>query len=179
MYISLALMKSKAKKHTSKNKSPKSTDKTVNTEKPSYAIAGFVRRFAAFIYDGLLNIAIWMVVSALWLKIFYSVTGKAPEDTMAQQLTLFPLLLLSSFTFYGWFWTHGGATLGMQSWRLRAVRSDGQTMTWLDAFKRYCFAAVFNLIAGIGLLWCLFDKEKNAIQDHLSDTRVIFIPKEK
>lgn len=170
-------MKSKAKKQSKKKAPTETSQQTVGSEKPSYAIAGFVRRVAAFVYDGLVNIAIWMVVSAIWLKVYYSITGNAPEETLSQQLTLFPLLILSSFIFYGWFWTHGGATLGMQAWRLRAVRSDGQSLTWLDAVTRYFFAALFNLIAGIGLLWCLLDKEKCAIQDHLSHTRVIFVPK--
>ena len=30
-------------------------------------------------------------------------------------------LFLVSFAFYGWFWTHGGKTLGMRSWRVFLV----------------------------------------------------------
>jgi len=146
--------------------------------KPQYEVAGFGRRFGALIYDLLLLIGVWLSTTLLFVTIFGLFNGgQGPESSTLLQITLFPLLLLNTFVFYGWFWTHGGKTLGMQAWRIRAVTENGHQMTWLSAFKRAFFAAPLMLLGAIGLLWVLINRENNALHDLLSNTRVVHIPK--
>lgn len=144
-----------------------------------YEIASLLRRFAALVYDLFLNFALWMVISAVYVKVFYEITGVAPEESGLLQWTLFPLLLLGSLLFYGWFWTHGGRTLGMQAWRLRTVTDEGQPLNWLQALQRAGYAFLTNALFGVGLLWCLIDNGGNTLYDWLSHTRVVLEPKQK
>lgn len=162
-----------------KKKKSKAQDKTTpENTKASYSQAGFFRRLAALIYDFLLNLGIWMVTTGIYIAVFVSITDEPPGESLILQLTLFPLLFASTFFFYAWFWTHGGKTLGMQAWRLRAVTSDGNPMTIKDCLMRTIAAIPLISLFGIGLLWVLLDRENTALHDHLSKTRVIYIPKE-
>jgi hypothetical protein len=81
------------------------------------------------------------------------------------------------FLFYGWFWTHGGQTLGMRTWRLRLVRADGGPITWHITAIRFGSALLALAPLGLGLWWALFDKDKRAWHDRLSGTRLIVTPK--
>ena len=69
-------------------------------------------------------------------------------------------LLAISFGFYGWFWTHGGQTLGMRAWRLKALTADGQAVSWRHAIIRVAAAHVSLFALGLGYLWLLIDREK-------------------
>lgn len=165
-----------AKKKKSKN-SPK-VKATPEEVKPSYEQAGFFRRLAALVYDFLLNLGIWMAVTGIYIAIFVSITDEPPGESLILQFTLFPLLFGSTFFFYAWFWTHGGKTLGMQAWRLRAVTNDGNPMTLKDCVIRTAASLPLISLFGLGLLWVLLDRENTALHDHLSKTRVIYMPKE-
>jgi uncharacterized RDD family membrane protein YckC len=79
--------------------------------------------------------------------------------------------------FYGAFWTRQGHTLGMASWRLRVERNDGERLTWSDTLRRLLAAVLSWLPAGLGWVWCLFDREHRTWHDTLSRTRVIVVPK--
>jgi uncharacterized RDD family membrane protein YckC len=83
-------------------------------------------------------------------------------------------LLLVAFLFYGWFWTHGGQTLGMRAWRLRTVNRDGSPVRWPRAALRFALAIVAWLTV-IGLLGCAVDG--HALHDRLSGTKVLRLPK--
>ncbi|MGI8740131.1 MAG: RDD family protein [Gammaproteobacteria bacterium] len=77
-----------------------------------------------------------------------------------------------SFLFFGWFWTHGGQTLGMSTWRFRVIQNNGATITWSQALLRLLTAAISWLLFGAGFLWCLFNREKLALHDIVSGTRL-------
>ena len=77
------------------------------------------------------------------------------------------------FLFYGWFWTHGGQTLGMRAWRMRVVAADGKQVNWLQALIRFHAACLSWILLGTGILWALFDSRKQTLHDHLSKTLLI------
>jgi uncharacterized RDD family membrane protein YckC len=83
------------------------------------------------------------------------------------------LLVLLSFLFYGWFWTHGGQTLGLRAWRLRIERVDGRPLSWLDAARRFAASATLLVPPGLGLVWMLVDRRRACWHDRLSNTRVV------
>src|SRR3546814_5261508 len=46
-------------------------------------------------------------------------------------------LFVVGLGFFGWFWTHGGQTLGMRVWRVRVRRDNGDSLNWVSAAVRY------------------------------------------
>lgn len=137
-----------------------------------YQPAGLLRRLAAAVYDALLWLAIVFVATALLLPF----TGGAP---IAPGNPLYSsYLLFVSFFFFGWFWVHGGQTLGMRAWRLRVQQRDGRPITWWHALLRFLAAIVSWGCAGLGLLWILVDREKMAWHDRFSESVVVRVPKD-
>ncbi len=83
-------------------------------------------------------------------------------------------LLIISFIFYGWFWTHGGQTLGLRAWRLQVLTFDCQPITWLQAFKRFSIAIVSWGALGLGFLWAIMNEKKHCWHDTLSKTAIFY-----
>jgi uncharacterized RDD family membrane protein YckC len=132
--------------------------------------AGIIRRLAAMLYDTMLLVAVLFVATAVAVAINKGEAVTHPIYYLS--------LLLISYGFFGWFWTHGGQTLGMRTWRLKLEADSGQEIDWPMAGKRFVFAAISLLPFGAGLFWQLFDPEGKAVHDRLSESRVVFIPKE-
>ena len=82
-------------------------------------------------------------------------------------------LLGCPFVFFGWFWTHGGQTLGMRAWRLRLLDAEGGPVTWRQSLLRVAGAYLSALALGVGYLWVLFDRAGLAWHDRLSGTRLV------
>jgi uncharacterized RDD family membrane protein YckC len=80
-----------------------------------------------------------------------------------------------AFLFFGWFWTHGGQTLGMRAWKIRLESADGDAVTWRAAAIRCAAAAVSAGLLGLGYLWVLIDPHKRSWHDHASRTRIVAV----
>lgn len=131
------------------------------------------RRLAAAAYDALLLAALWMVLAVLDLVV------RATLGLPHEPHVLRALLLLSGLGFFGWFWTHGGQTLGMRAWRLQVRRSDGAPLAWPTAVARYAFAWLAWLPLAAGVLWCAIDPRRRAWHDALSATEVVLLPRKR
>lgn len=144
--------------------------------------AGLGRRLGAMLYDGLLVLAIWIVMASAHLAVVRLVLAVPAEQVgtgLAQVLSLRLLLAVSAFAFFAFFWTRGGMTLGMQAWRLRVQTLDGCSITAFQALQR-CLVAGISLAAfGLGYLWILVDAEKRSWPDIASRTRVVVLPKRR
>jgi uncharacterized RDD family membrane protein YckC len=128
----------------------------------------FFRRLAAMFYDFLLLIALWFLATALLLPIN---GGQA----FGSGQIFYPVYLLSvSFAFYGWFWTHGGQTLGLKAWKIKVLTLQQQPLSWREAFIRFICAILSLIVCGLGFLWLLWDKNGYAWHDYLSKTSVFF-----
>jgi len=131
---------------------------------------GFLRRMAAVVYDLLLLLGIFFLATALLLP-FNS--GQA----FTSRQIFYPLYLLAvSFVFYGWFWTHGGQTLGLRAWKMRVLTFDKKPITWLQALLRFSTAILSWCVFCLGYLWIIVDKNHRGWHDHLSKTAVFFDP---
>jgi uncharacterized RDD family membrane protein YckC len=134
--------------------------------------AGLFRRVAAASYDGLLLIALLMIAAAAWLPF---TDGEAvPAGHLGFQLYLLAVVAL----FWVGFWANGGQTLGMRAWRLKLQTTDGDAVTLAISIKRLPLAALSWMVAGLGLLWLLVDRQGLALHDRLSGTRVVLLPKD-
>jgi uncharacterized RDD family membrane protein YckC len=56
--------------------------------------------------------------------------------------------------YFVWFWTHGGQTLAMKTWRIRLVAADGKPVPVWRAILRYLLAWLWFL-PGLALAWAL------------------------
>ncbi len=128
---------------------------------------GILRRIGAFAYDFILLLAVLVLATALIMPFS---RGAIQPGNMLLQLYLF----MVSFGFYGWFWTHGGQTLGMRAWKIRVELENGENLSWSQALLRFLLAL---LTFGIGMLWCLWDRKDRALYDVLARTQVVRVDK--
>jgi uncharacterized RDD family membrane protein YckC len=133
---------------------------------------GFLRRLGAMFYDGLLLLALLMMLSYpyVWL------TGGAKPGLLVKTLYQLYLLAICCF-YYAGFWVRGGQTLGLRTWRMKLVTKHGEPITWTLAFKRFISAWLSLLCLGLGFLWVLYDRDRLAWHDRLSGTKLIQLPK--
>jgi len=123
-------------------------------------------RILAIIYDSL--IAFFITVIIIMILQFAISQGKEISADSYIMLALKNFWVLISFFYFGYYWTKRGQTPGMKVWKIKAITNEGGLMTWGGALKRYVFA-----LLGIGLLWIIIDKDRLALQDKLSGTRLI------
>lgn len=131
-----------------------------------------MRRLGAQLYDCLLLLAVWFLATALVLPLNQ---GHAFEYG---QWLYSMYLLLVSFVFYAWFWTHGGQTLGMRAWKIRLETEDAQSINWKQSAVRFLASGLSWLVVGMGFWWCLFDRQRLSWHDRLSGTRLIWLASE-
>ena len=134
---------------------------------------GLLRRLAAIFYDGLLLTATLFIATLLLVALN---KGQAIPAGNA----LFTLyLVLVSFAFFGLFWTRGGQTLGMKSWRVRVQQTDGRNITWRQATVRFLGAVVSWAALGAGFLWAWMDAERRTWHDIWSGTVLVVLPRRR
>lgn len=128
--------------------------------------AGFVRRIAVMVYDGLLVTALLFVISAVATLIY-------GQSIPANNAIFSLLLLLVGYAFYAWCWLRGGQTLGMQTWKIKIVSENGAPLTLYQTLIR-ALSALITYSIGLGLLWMLIDPQKRTLADRLSRTYLVF-----
>ena len=146
------------------------------------------------IYDGLLLFGVTLFGYALVFLIFQLVPTGFETSIYGKVFKVF-YLLIATFTFYGWFWTHGGQTLGMKVWNLFLINQDGKYISWSVAAARYCAALIswgavpgilyymgverWYLAVGLGFVWSLVDRYNLTWHDIFTSTHIIQLPKNK
>ena len=127
-------------------------------------------------YDSLLLIALWLLLTALLVAMS---GGRLtdPDRPLWLLYTLRASLLLVTMMFFVGFWANGGQTLGMRAWHLKVISASGSPVTWKQALWRFAAAIPSVGIFGLGLFWLLRDKERCALHDRLSGTRLILLTK--
>jgi len=66
-----------------------------------------------------------------------------------------------------------GQTLGKRLMKIRVLSSKGTAPGPVVASVRFITMAISLAPAGLGFLWCIFDRERRALHDHLSGTYVV------
>lgn len=136
--------------------------------------AGVRRRLASLLYESLLLLgilAVGFLVPNLILGMAFGVSSPG------WFLWVHVYVVLGAY--FVWYWMRNGQTLAMQTWRLKLVRSDGQPLSWQRALLRYSLAWPSLLCFGVGLLWVVFDRERQFLHDRLADTCIVLMPPEK
>lgn len=132
---------------------------------------GLLRRLAAIFYDALLLLAVLFIATAL------AMLFTDGEAIRANHPLFTTYIFFVTFLFFAWFWTHGGQTLGMRAWRIRAQTRDGTAMSWSQALLRFMVAIASWGLLGLGFLWSLIDREKMTWHDRYSETVLVVLTK--
>lgn len=118
------------------------------------------------LYESLLLIAVIFLAGFLFV-------GLTQGSTSALARGVFQIYLLGVVaSYFIWFWLRGGQTLAMKTWHLRLVSADGAPLTLRRAMLRFALALP-GVLLGVGLLWALFDRERQFLHDRLAGTKVI------
>ena len=135
---------------------------------------GLLRRLAAIFYDAWLIVGLWLVGAT----VDFFIRQALGLDTDGAHLFLQLYLTLVPFGFFGWFWTHGGQTLGMRAWRLKLFDQQGHAVGWRAATVRVAGAYLSAFVLGLGYLWMLVDPQRQTWHDRLSRTRLVMTRKD-
>jgi len=124
--------------------------------------AGFWVRFFAVFID-FLGVGI---VS----NIISGVMGADPMSTSSSSINT-----LLGVLYFCYFWSAqgGGQTLGMRVLNIKVIRTDGSSLTILQAFIRYIGLFVSILCLFIGVIWAAFDANKQGWHDKIASTYVV------
>ncbi|HKK13654.1 MAG TPA: RDD family protein [Gammaproteobacteria bacterium] len=153
--------------------------------------AGLGRRLAALVYDSLLLLAVLFLAS--WIALAVNRGEAVAPGNPFFEIYLFVICYL----FFGWFWTHGGQTLGMRAWRIRVQRLDGYPINWTQSLLRFMPVLlvvllrylpedagrkgliVWGVVVALGHLWLLVDRKGMSLYDRYSDSVVVYLPPAK
>lgn len=141
--------------------------------------AGLGRRLGAMAYDGVLVLALWLLITIIHLAFFRLILSQPVEAVGASALAVWSLrglLLLSTTGFFCFFWRRAGMTLGMQAWGLRVQTLDGETITLKQSLIRCVVAWPSLAVFGLGYWWLLFDRQQRSWPDIASQTHTVLVP---
>jgi len=133
----------------------------------TYYFPSFWRRFVSLLYEFIILLAVIFIASF----IFHLVFRKTDTFYFIPVYQFYLLIVMGCY--FIWFWTHGGQTLAMQTWKMRVVTMDGTKLDKRKAITRYLLAVIGILFFGIGILWSLIDRDHQYLHDRLAGTLII------
>ena len=100
-----------------------------------------LRRLACFVYEGVLLFGVVMVAGFAYATLTHQ--RHALVGTTGLQVVLFFVL----GGYFAGFWSRGGQTLAMQTWRIRLLTTAGQPVSAARALVRYLLSWLWFLPA--------------------------------
>ena len=129
-------------------------------------------RLISLAYEGVLLFAILFVASYLFLSLARDAQSGLPR--LAFQI----YVLAVCGAYFVFCWARGGQTLPMKTWRIRLVTGQGDSLAVSRALQRYLLA-VPCMLSGIGVLWALFDRDRQFLHDRLAKTCIVRVEQQK
>lgn len=127
-----------------------------------------LRRLASMCYESLLLLAVLAVLLIL-PHVLLGAFAQRLASPIVVQAHCFVVLLV----YFIWFWSNGGQTLAMKTWRIRLVTRAGQAVPPGQALLRYLLCWPSLCLAGAGLVWALFDRDRQFLHDRLAGTQLV------
>lgn len=125
----------------------------MDRKQSSAANIGFWPRVGAYLLDGLIILAIQIILGLLRLS---------------------GLGILVGIIYFIYFWTQkNGQTLGDKVLGIRVVREDGKPIDITTGVIRYIGYIVSSLVIGLGFLWVIWDAKKQGWHDKIASTIVV------
>lgn len=129
------------------------------------------RRLAGMLYESLLLLGVLSVT----FMVPHVAAGVA-WNVVAPEWLLWLHVFLVLLAYFVWFWRKSGQTLAMQTWKIKIVGDDCATgVTLRQALLRYVLSWPSLLLFGVGILWALFDRDRQFLHDRLAGTRIVRI----
>lgn len=144
----------------------------INTGEFHYA--GFWTRFAAIFMDGLILMAVNLLIGLVAGLGVAQAAGVQPRGRVALQVTLMVIQLAIAICYEGLLVGRYGATLGKMACKIKVVTADGGRVSYPRSFARYFAKLLSYMIFLIGFIIAGFDKQKRALHDYICNTRVIY-----
>lgn len=146
---------------------------------PVYASLG--RRWLAAFIDGFLVGIVTFIIGVVGGVIMAVVTGSlgasngANAGALAGGFAVQAVNLVLSAAYYVYFIGKSGQTLGKKAMSIKVVRKDNQQVPgFMAALLRETIGkAVSAIVLGLGYLWAIWDKDKQAWHDKIAGTIVI------
>ncbi len=129
-----------------------------------------LRRLGAISYDVFLAFSLAFCVVGIILIIFF-------EKQAQTDVWIFFVYLITIYLYFTWSWVKGGQTLGMKAWKFHIEQHNTEPITQQQAFMRFVISILLFLPLGFGLVYQLFDRDNLALNDRLSNTRLMKNPK--
>ena len=156
---------------------------------PEFTTPSLRRRMSSMLYESMLLFGVLFMSG--WL--FSTLLQQRHALYLRHALEGWLFLVLAIY--FVWFWTHGGQTLAMKTWRFRVVDRDGQPLRLGRALLRFVLAwlwilpglALASLARGQAwllvlipaanlLLWAMtsrLDAQGQFLHDRLAGTRLV------
>lgn len=122
------------------------------------------------IYESLLVAAVLFVASFIVLPVVGDM--HAPWQRHLFQAYIVGVM----FAYFSAFWLRSGQTLAMKTWRIRLVDQGGGTPSVRQVALRFAVALAGLLLAGVGIWWALFDRDRQFLHDRIAGTRLVRVP---
>lgn len=136
---------------------------------PALPPPGIRRRIASMVYEALLLIGVLFfgfLVPNIVLGMFAEIL--LPSGF----LSLHALLVTAAY--FLWFWSRRGQTLAMRTWKIRLASVNGGPPAMDQLLLRFMLAWPSVLFFGVGIVWAVFDRDRQFLHDRLSGTRLVF-----
>jgi uncharacterized RDD family membrane protein YckC len=135
----------------------------------SRPLPGIGRRLASIFYESLLAIGV-LAITFLLPQVILGLTAHVVLRGPVQWLYIFCVLGL----YFLYHWRNGRQTLAMRTWKLQIATSVGGTPSLQALAMRYLLAWPSLALGGIGILWALFDRDRQFLHDRLAGTKIVF-----
>jgi len=137
------------------------------------ALAGFWRRFGAYVIDAIIT----GIIAGLLGGVLGAIVRVSTNDTTGTAFRGGLIGLLVYLVYFGYFWSRDGQTLGYMALGIRLVRTTGPTVSLGVAFVRaalvYLSFALCLVPAIISAIMIGTGSQKQAIHDALVGTVVV------
>ncbi len=133
--------------------------------------APLYKRVLAYLLDVLI---VFLLLTPLWIWFIRGLLGPQSGGYLLGYSMFLPLIWTGARCFYlVLFWFHRGATIGMNTTKIKVTSIEGEELQLRKAILRYIGFFVSTLPYGAGFLVALFTKRKQGLQDLIAGTVVI------
>jgi uncharacterized RDD family membrane protein YckC len=135
--------------------------------------AGFWRRFAAVLLDGLIVGIVNGVLQVFAVFATLRSAADAAAPAFGPLLASYFLSLAIACAYETVLIGKYGVTVGKMVCRIEVVTADGGSVTYARAFGRYWAKMLSSFTLFIGYIIAVFDEQKRSLHDRICNTRVI------
>ena len=108
---------------------------------------GIFSRLMSFTYDIFLVAALWFLFGFIFLGLYKLIV--TDSDYFPPPIGAL-IILITTASYYVYFWSDGRNTLGMSTWNHKIINDDGSKLSKVDALKRFLLYLLLNVVVCFG-----------------------------